>query len=444
MLSKDGTLQSLTGGVKLKARVQHPKVQENKGKHPYWYFRYWEDDILPDGSAKSSRKRHIIGPSKGDGGLTKKQADSERDKFLQKTNTPTARAAATKGVILLKEAAQMYIDSHLSRHNKISEPTRQTETSIINVHLIPRWGGLRLNEVQAKEVEDWLYESFDSWWTMRGVRKVMGAIYRKAERWGFWDDSVKIPITLVDIGRKEWKWARRILSEEETARILDRLLPPYLLICEICVTTGTRISEALGLQLRHVDLIEGTISIEQRNWHGDISVPKTPGSRRILALGDLTADFEWHIAKLEKKDPNAWVFPQDTDASKPMWDSGVRKALKQAAADEGVDFPGFGLHSFRRANISWRQKHGGASSIEASKLAGHASVEMTNEYTFVDLERQRETTSGIRARLADAREVGNANDGDRDEVRARLAKAREAKAAKRKQACVATKPKAVA
>jgi hypothetical protein len=46
--------------------------------------------------------------------------------------------------------------------------------------------------------------------------------------------------------------------------------------------------------------------------------------------------------------PNDWIFFQEDDHRKPMWDSGVRKALKIAAADAGCDFPGFGLHSFRR------------------------------------------------------------------------------------------------
>lgn len=173
-------------------------------------------------------------------------------------------------------------------------------------------------------------------------------------------------------------------------------------------------------------------SIEQRNWHGDIADPKTAGSRRVLALDDLVLDFKWHIAKLGLKDPSAWVFPQEGRPAKPMWDSGVRSALKKAAKAEGLDFKGFGLHSFRRANITWRQKHGGATSIEASKLAGHASVEMTNEYTFVDLERQRQTIAGIRARMAEARELAAASDAaERDALRARLAKARAAKSAKR-------------
>ena len=96
-----------------------------------------------------------------------------------------------------------------------------------------------------------------------------------------------------------------------------------------------------------------------------------------------------------------------------MWDSGVRKALKLAACackadpkdekDPGLDFPGMGLHSFRRANITWRQGVGKASAIEASKIAGHATVSMTGDYTFVDVERQEETTRRIQQRMDKAK-----------------------------------------
>jgi len=84
-----------------------------------------------------------------------------------------------------------------------------------------------------------------------------------------------------------------------------------------------------------------------------------------------------------------------------MWDSGVRKALKIAAVDVGCDFPGFGLHSFRRANITMRQE-AGASAIEASKIAGHANVSMTGDYTIVQLQRQDDLTRAIQRRMATA------------------------------------------
>ena len=90
-----------------------------------------------------------------------------------------------------------------------------------------------------------------------------------------------------------------------------------------------------------------------------------------------------------------WVFVRTDGSGLPLWDSGVRQALKRAAVAEGCDFPGLGPHSFRRANITWRP-----SSIEASKIAGHSTVRMTEEYTKIQLTRQEELTRLIQERLA--------------------------------------------
>jgi hypothetical protein len=87
-----------------------------------------------------------------------------------------------------------------------------------------------------------------------------------------------------------------------------------------------------------------------------------------------------------------------------MWDSGVRKELKKAARAVSCDFSGFGLHAFRRANITMRQEEGG-SAIEASKIAGHATVSQTGDYTVVQLKRQDELTRAIQVRVSKARET---------------------------------------
>jgi hypothetical protein len=121
-------------------------------------------------------------------------------------------------------------------------------------------------------------------------------------------------------------------------------------------------------------------------------------------LGTLTERYKTWIASLKLKGPNAWVFPQDVDFSQSRWDSGVRKALKEAASsikqnpndaeDPGLDFPGFGPHSLRRANITWRQDVGG-SAIKASKIAGHSKVDTTLDYTIVGMKRHDTLTRRI-------------------------------------------------
>ncbi|MBI4463140.1 MAG: hypothetical protein HY647_00410, partial [Acidobacteria bacterium] len=132
-------------------RVQHPKVHQRKDrKGTYWFFRYWHDELLPDGSVRTSRKFHTIGPSKGENSLTRKEAEVERDRILLKLNTPTVQQAMAKGPALVGEVAKMYKESYLSREDQISKPTRMKEESHLDLHIIPRWGKYRLNEIPPK------------------------------------------------------------------------------------------------------------------------------------------------------------------------------------------------------------------------------------------------------------------------------------------------------
>jgi integrase len=405
MRRPQGNLLTLAGGLQVKARVQHPQVKPRKDRtgEP-WIFRYWFEEVQPDGSAKTLRKYQSVGPSKGPDAISKKQAEVERDKFLAKLNSPTIEVAVQQvsatGVAFFGEVARMYEEGYLGREKQIARPTREKETLYLNLYIVPRWGQLRLNQIQPKAVEDWLHTTFESWWTMHGVRAIMSRVFYYGEGHGLWEEGKRSPASKAKLGKKQHKYERRILSFGETARVLARLEEPNLLINETCIATGARISEVLGLKWKHVNLDAATIKIEQRVWHQDIGRPKSDDSRRILGIGDLAQRFR-DKAIADTAQPEAWVFFQKRAPERPLWDSGVRDALHQAAEAEGCDFPGLGPHSFRRANITWRQQVGG-SAIEASKIAGHSDLEMTGQYTFVEPERQNELTRRIQQRLATA------------------------------------------
>ncbi len=405
MLPTEGNLHMLAGGLRVKARVQHPQVKPRKDRTGWpWVFRYRSDEVQPDGRARTLRKYQEIGPSKGEGAITKKQAEIERDKFLAKLNAATTEEAvqqvAATGVALFGEVAAMYERGYLGRAEQIAKPTREKETFYLNQYIVPRWGALRLNQVHPQAVEDWLHTTFGSWWTKHGVRAIMNRIYSYAEGHGLWEEGKRTPVSKAKLGKKRHKNERRILSFDETARVLARLEEPNKLIIETCIATGARISEVLGLTWKHVDLGAGTVKIEQRVWHQDVGRPKSDGSRRLLGVGDLVGRYKVKAAA-EGAQPESWVFYQKRAPERPLWDSGVRDALHQAADDEGCDFPGLGPHSFRRANITWRQQVGG-SALEASKIAGHTDLEITSEYTFVSADRQNELTRRIQQKLAKA------------------------------------------
>jgi len=380
-------------------------VHERKDRGSYyWFFRYYAHEIQRDGSVKTTRKFYTIGPSRGDDAIGKRQAEIERDKFLAKLNAPTTEEATqqalTTGIALFAEVAKMYEEGYLGRERQISKPTRVKEQFYLDNYLVPRWGKLRLNEIKPKAVEDWLHTTFNAWWTMHGVRAIMSRIFYYAEGHGLWEEGKRSPASKAKLGKKRYKNERRILSFDETARVLTHLEEPNKLVIETCIATGARISEVLGLKWKHVNLDAATIKIERRVWQQDVGRPKSEDSRRVLGIGNLVERFRQKAAE-DRAKPEAWVFHQKRDKTRPMWDSGVRDALHQAAAAEECDFPGLGLHSFRRANITWRQEVGG-SAIEASKIAGHSDLEMTSEYTFVAPERQNELTRRIQEKLANA------------------------------------------
>jgi integrase len=410
MATNDGILLRLTGGVRLKHRVQHPKINECKDRGaPYWFFRYWHDELLPDGTVKTSRKRHIIGPSKGANAIGKKEAEVARDKFLAELNAASSRCEAAVvakepvevGAIIFGKLAEMwrndFVEREVGGRPLIAVSTRPKYINHLENHILPRWRTTRIAEFRSKDVLDWLQCECESWHMMADLRNIMSGIFTKALEWEILPDTFANPMHRVKLPRKWEVREKRILTEDQTARVLARLEDPHLLICETCVDTGTRISEVTGLTLKNVDLELGCIRIEQRNWRGDIDEPKTAKSKRTLALGALTERYREWITGLKHSDPEGWVFPQEDDERQPMWDSGVRKALKLAAAAEGCDFPGLGPHSLRRANITWRQEVGG-SSIETSQIAGHANTKITEEYTVVQLRRQEELTRRIQGK----------------------------------------------
>lgn len=401
----NASVESLLGGLKLKVRIQHPGVKERTDrKGSYWYFRYWDDVLEPNGKTRAVRRFQTIGPSKGENRLSKKQAELERDKFLQKINKPTIEEKIAEGLVLFSKMVEKYKTTHVEAQVAgryiLAKPSREKYRTHLDQKLLPKWGNYRLIEIRPDEVQQWLFDTCESWHMMNDLRGIMSGIFTKAEDWGYWPEGRRNPISRVKIGEKWTVRPERILTDEETVRVLARLNDPNLLVVETAIATGARISEILGLTWENVDLENGVIQIVQRNWRGDISKPKSRKSRRSLTLGHLVERYRVK-AKATRAPAAEFVFTR-TDGSKlPLWDSGVRQAMKRAAAAEGCDFPGLGPHSFRRANLTWSQE-AGASSIEASKIAGHSSIKMTEEYTKIQLSRQDELTRLIQERLAAA------------------------------------------
>jgi hypothetical protein len=186
-----GTLLTLTGGVQLKQRVQHPKVHERKDRGSYyWFFRYRHDELLPSRSINTTRKFHTIGPSRGENAIAKKQAEAKRDAFLAELNpAPTRCEAAVVAsqpvevtAILFGKLAELWRKDYVDNPKmKLATPTREKYRTRLDNHILPQWKDTRLREFRTKQILDWLQHECSSWHMMIDLRNIMSGIFARGQ-----------------------------------------------------------------------------------------------------------------------------------------------------------------------------------------------------------------------------------------------------------------------
>jgi len=187
-------------------------------------------------------KFHNVGPSKGDDRLSKKQAEVARDKFVATINRPTIQEKVVDGLALFSKMVEKYRAAHVEAEAAgrflLAKPTRDKYIIHLEQRIVPQWGDRRLCEIKPDEVQQWLFKTCDSWHMMKDLRGIMSGIYTKAEEWGYWPEGRRNPISRVKIGEKWSVRPERILTEEETVKVLARLSDPNLLVLETAIATG--------------------------------------------------------------------------------------------------------------------------------------------------------------------------------------------------------------
>lgn len=350
-----------------------------RGKRPYWYIKVSVPVITADGP-KKAREEKILGFCDE---MKRKDAEKKRSEILEAVNSHKVMASAN---VKFSEVAERFRKAELPL---LGVAARARYESNIKVHLLPAFGEMRLSQIDTLTVQEWLNTKMDlSWWSRQGMNGVLGAMFGAAERWHLVDKGTN-PTEGIRLGKKKLAREKRKLTIPQLQGILGAVQERERLIITVLFALGLRISECLGLKWKDIDWEKGLVSIERRWYRGDIDETKTEKSERVLALGPLVDEFKRRYPGPQAAD--TFVFddgglpPDDRDLLR--WNfRPVLKALK-------LYYLGFGWHAFRRENITLRQTLGGATPMEASKAAGHSSMDMSLEYFLDDHARQAEQVS---------------------------------------------------
>jgi integrase len=399
-------------------RWQDPKIQiRSDVSRPFYFIRPFVPIVTADGLV---RKQKSI-PLGFCDQVSMRQARSKKQDVM---------ATINQGKFVLQSQVQFslivrrFLDARVPQLGTATQAKYRTH---IENHIEPAFGKLRMCDIDRPTVEAWLNFKAEpttvtlknkstvekpglSWWARQDLRNILSAIFTKAAEWKLWQGEN--PCVGVDLGRKRERREKRIPKPEQLTAFLQALTDTAIcsaaearLMVLTAVIAGVRVSEVLGLQPRDINRASQTIEVRRR-WHrGDVDAPKTENSKRVRQVGGLAAE----LAEFATGKPDdAFLFGRENGL--PPDDRDLQQhVFRPAAKAVGIYHEGFGMHTFRRLNVSWRQEVG-ATPFEAMKAAGHSKPSTTWEYTITDSQRERDHVSRMLDRLTVA---GVASEGDR-------------------------------
>ncbi len=138
---------------------------------------------------------------------------------------------------------------------------------------------------------------------------------------------------------------RRALDSDELARFLDACNPDWRLFFELLAMTGVRISEAIELRWKDVDLGARRLRVRRQCFKGVIAEPKSKHGKRDIPLSTTMCQQLWRLQG--SAEDLMFVGPLGNRVDRAwLW----RRILKPAAQVAGTPWVGF--HSFRHTCAS--------------------------------------------------------------------------------------------
>ena len=394
----------------MKTRYQDPKILKRSDvSRPFYYVLATVPVVTAEGL---KRKRQPFNLGFCDE-VTMREAKARKQQILAPIN---AGKFLIQSQIPFRDVARKFEQVRIPQLGAATQAKYRTH---LQNHLLPAFGDMLLCEITKPAIEAWLNEKAQprtvtvqrsggevtetrdslSWWARQDLRNLLSAIFTKAAEWNLWDG--RNPCEGVIVGSRKQKRSKRIPGPEDLARFLESIPDTAIiaptaarLIVIMAVVAGLRVSEVLGLQPGDIDGAKQTLRVERRQHRGDIADPKSEAARRVRQIGSLAQELLRYAAG---KGPEDFIFQRKD--GRLLDDRDLQQHVFRPAAEAaGIYHQGFGMHTFRRLNVTWRQQ-AGATPLEAQKAAGHASLDMTFLYTQTEEAREREHVRLILERL---------------------------------------------
>lgn len=341
-------------------RGQNPTLQRSKtkeGRNDRWWYTAYVDVRNGPGDVSRVEKDFTLGYCRD---MNKRQAVAALSEAVSELNRKpnAAQSQAPFGEVL----------DEFIKLADVRDNTRRQYESVVNAHIRPRWGDVRICDIKAHAVHTWVFDMAKGMTknTVVHVRRYFSMAWKAAVLWEYTEKAN--PMALIPKTKNAGKPDRKktLPTPELYQALLAHLEGEHRNIVIVAAETGLRIGEIMALrwgQMRGIYL-EVTESMDPR---GKVGPVKSKDSERMIPIAHL------RLSRPAGKQDSDFVFTSNYDS--------VRRGIQKAARSVGIYYEGFGPHTFRRLhNTLFRRM---ADVDLAQKQLGH-SDRRTNDGYFIE------------------------------------------------------------
>lgn len=277
---------------------------------------------------------------------------------------PTKAKAKKRAVPVYADLAKQHLD-----HAKTYQKRPSNTESVLRLHLIPKWGKFRLDEISQQDVAKWLAEKRAQGLSHSSVEKIRVTLNRSFELAKRWQMPGSEHNPVHGIPRPKYNNSReRFLTASEAGRLIEAAgqsyNPQLKPIVQLLLYTGARKGELLNAKWANVDL-------ERRTWY--IPDSKTGKARHV----PFSADAVEVIKELVKIPGCPWLVP-NPETRKPYTD--IKQAWNTARKNAGLR--DVRIHDLRHSAASF-MINAGIDLYAVGRILGHADHQSTMRYAHL-------------------------------------------------------------
>jgi integrase len=293
------------------------------------------------------------------------------------------------------------------REHELKVSTRDLYREQYRLHLGPRWGNERIDDITAREVEVWL----------QGLRRTSGptlarqvySLLRMVMNRAVKDGLLSVnPVIVEGAGAEPQRQEKNVPTMADFLRMAEAADPRWRALCYLLGASGGRIGEALALTRDDVDLEAGTVSllkgIAYLSGTREIIVQTPKSKARVLALPRVAVEaLRIHLSEHteDKGSDLLWPTLKGPRAGLPIHEGTAYAALSRACNAAGL--PVIGPHRLRHFALTQAASTAGLADV--MHRGGHSTIEAASRYQHSTAQAQRAITDGFELEAQQVAEV---------------------------------------